>query len=50
MAPEISGFLDYISEEEEEHEQLFTSLKVAEHPSLFYGINEDLVLVSLQQQ
>ena len=43
LAPEISGFLDYISEEEEDHQQLFTSLKLVGHPSLFYGIVEDLV-------
>ena len=44
LAPEISGFLDYISEEEEEHQQLFTSLQLVDHPSLYYLVPRNAVL------
>ena len=41
MSSEIHGFLDFISEAEEEQTQVFASLTIQYHPSLYWGVTEE---------
>ena len=41
MSSEIHGVLDFISEAEEEQTQVFASLTIQYHPSLYWGVTEE---------
>ena len=44
MAEEIRGFVEFIDEAEEARTGLFQTLVQNDHPSLFWGANEDLLI------
>ena len=44
MAEEVHGFVEFIDEAEEARTGIFQTLVQNDHPSLFYGVTEDLII------